>query len=155
MKATPKSGSRFYFFPLDILWIFAYPPERSPSLARLAMRLDYLLQAHAFATTAERLPLKRAQQRIREVGLQVDGTLVRDPKHQVVPGVELITDTSGGALEVDYAFCLLNKPAGHVSQRHPTEANVYDLIPPELARPDLAAFGRLDRDTTGTLLLGT
>ena len=119
------------------------------------MRLDYLLQAHAFATTAERLPLKRAQQRIREVGLQVDGTLVRDPKHQVVPGVELITDTSGGALEVDYAFCLLNKPAGHVSQRHPTEANVYDLIPPELARPDLAAFGRLDRDTTGTLLLGT
>ena len=119
------------------------------------MRLDYLLQAHAFATTAERLPLKRAQQRVREVGLQVDGTLVRDPKHQVVPGVELITDTSGAALEVDYAFSLLNKPAGHVSQRHPTEANVYDLIPPELARPDLAAFGRLDRDTTGTLLLGT
>ena len=120
------------------------------------MRLDYLLQAHAFATTAERLPLKRAQQRIREAGLRVDGTLVRDPKHQVVPGVELITDASGAALEVDYAFCLLNKPAGHVSQRHPTEANVYDLIPPELARPDLAAFGRLDRDTTGMLhLFGT
>ena len=41
-----------------------------------------------------------------------------------------------------------------MSQRHPTEPNVYDLIPPDLARPDLAAFGRLDRDTTGMLLFG-
>ena len=115
------------------------------------MRLDYLLQAHAYATSAERLPLKRAQQRIRSEGLHVDGTLVRDPKHQVVPGVEAVTDARGAALEVESAFCLLNKPAGHVSQRHPTEPNVYDLIPPHLARPDLAAFGRLDRDTTGAL----
>jgi len=64
------------------------------------MRLDYLLQAHAFSTAAERLPLKKAQQRIREAGLRVDGVLLRDPKHQVVPGVELITDASGAALEV-------------------------------------------------------
>ena len=119
------------------------------------MRLDHLLQAHAYATSAERLPLKRAQQRIRSEGLHVDGTLVREPKHQVVPGVEAVTDACGAALEVESAFCLLNKPAGHVSQRHPTEPNVYDLIPPHLARPDLAAFGRLDRDTTGMLLLGT
>ena len=120
------------------------------------MRLDYLLQASAFATSAERLPLKRAQQRIREAGLRVDGVLIHDPKHQAVPGVELVTDASGSiTLEVDHAFCLLNKPAGHVSQRHPTDPNVYDLIPPDLARPDLAAFGRLDRDTTGMLLFGT
>ena len=113
------------------------------------MRLDYLLQAPAYATSAERLPLQRAQQRIRSEGLHVDGTLVRDPKHQVVPGVEAVTDARGAALEVDSAFCLLNKPAGHVSQRHPTEPNVYDLIPPHLARPALAAFGRLDRDRNG------
>ena len=59
-----------------------------------------MLQAHAFATSAERLPLKKAQQRIREAGLLVDGVLLRDPKHQVLPGVEIITDASGVELEV-------------------------------------------------------
>jgi 16S rRNA pseudouridine516 synthase len=119
------------------------------------MRLDHLLQAHAFASSEERLPLKKAQQRIREHGLSVDGVLRKDPKYQVLPGVEAVTDGSGTAVQADHAFCLLNKPAGYVSQRHPTERNVYDLIPPELQRLGLAAFGRLDRDTTGMLLFGT
>ena len=98
------------------------------------MRLDHLLQAHAFASSEERLPLKKAQQRIREHGLSVDGVLRKDPKYQVLPGVEAVTDGSGTAVQADHAFCLLNKPAGYVSQRHPTERNVYDLIPPELQR---------------------
>ena len=49
----------------------------------------------------------------------------------------------------------MNKPAGFVCQRHPREPNVYDLIPKEWRSPELVSFGRLDRDTTGMLLLGT
>ena len=78
---------------------YVLPPEIASLLRTAAMRLDHLLQAHAYATSAERLPLKRAQQRIRSEGLHVDGTLVREPKHQVVPGVEAVTDACGAVLE--------------------------------------------------------
>lgn len=114
------------------------------------VRLDHLLQSHV-----GRLPLKQAHRRILAEGLLVDGVLVREPKHQIVPGVETVTTAAGEPIVVDHSFCVLNKPAGVVSQRHPTERNVYDLIPPELRRPDLVAYGRLDRDTTGVLLFGT
>ena len=49
---------------------------------------------------------------------------------------------------------MLNKPAGYLSATEDRSApTVLDLVPPELRRPGLAPVGRLDKDTTGLLLL--
>lgn len=123
------------------------------------VRLDYVVQQWLRATGASKTSLKDAQRRVRIGEFCVDGTKVVEPKQQLVPGVETVQwakdlqQVSTG----DHRFVLLNKPTGVVCQRHPRERSVYDLIPEELggAHGDLACVGRLDRDTTGALLLCT
>ncbi len=49
---------------------------------------------------------------------------------------------------------LMNKPAGYVSATEDKrEKTVIDLLPPEYSRQRLSPAGRLDKDTTGFLLL--
>ena len=49
---------------------------------------------------------------------------------------------------------LVNKPAGFTCSTHPKEKPlVFDLLPKEYLRPTLHLCGRLDRNTTGLLLL--
>lgn len=53
-----------------------------------------------------------------------------------------------------YIYIMLNKPEGVVSATNDREhQTVLDLVPPELYRPGLFPAGRLDKDTTGFLLL--
>jgi 16S rRNA pseudouridine516 synthase len=50
---------------------------------------------------------------------------------------------------------MLHKPTGYTCSKQDAGALVYDLFPPRFRRrsPTLATVGRLDRDTTGLLLL--
>jgi 16S rRNA pseudouridine516 synthase len=50
---------------------------------------------------------------------------------------------------------MLHKPAGYTCSTRDAGALVYDLLPPRFRRrsPTLATVGRLDRDTTGLLLM--
>lgn len=49
---------------------------------------------------------------------------------------------------------MMNKPDGIVSaSRDPKEKTVIDIIPEELKRPNLFPAGRLDKDTTGFVLI--
>ncbi|HKU15181.1 MAG TPA: pseudouridine synthase [Steroidobacteraceae bacterium] len=50
---------------------------------------------------------------------------------------------------------MLNKPTGYTCSTSDAGALVYDLLPPRFRRrsPTLATVGRLDRDTTGLLLM--
>jgi len=50
---------------------------------------------------------------------------------------------------------MLHKPAGYTCSTQDVGALVYDLLPPRFRRrsPTLATVGRLDRDTTGLLLM--
>ena len=114
------------------------------------MRLDFIVHAGVPTRT-----LKAAQALVRAGEVAVDGVVEQEPKRQIVPGVEAVSHTGTPLRCAEHVFYLLHKPAGHLSQRHPREPNVYELIPAALRRDDLAAVGRLDRDTTGALLLGT
>ena len=109
--------------------------------------------------------LKAAHAAIRErryaVGASAadaaDAEVVGDTKYHVVPLAERVWRRADGE-EVacaGHALYVLHKPAGLLSQRHPAERSVYDLVPTESGRSDLAAFGRLDRDTSGVLLFGS
>jgi len=122
------------------------------------MRLDYAFQAHLRASGEPNASLKQVQRRIRVGEITVAGQPCTEPKLQFVPGVEATALAACGTAliqPIEHQFYLMHKPEGVVCQRHPREANVYELIPEALRRPDLGCVGRLDRDTTGALLLTT
>lgn len=54
----------------------------------------------------------------------------------------------------EYVYILLNKPAGVLSaSTDKSRQTVVDLVPEHIKRPNLAPVGRLDKDTTGLLLI--
>lgn len=111
-------------------------------------RLDQLLASLGYGSRREAGFLLRAG-RVTAAGQPVkDGALRLDPAAVRVDGEPL--DHPGGIL------VLLHKPAGHVCSHETREGpRVYDLLPPRwLARnPAPTTVGRLDRDTTGVLLV--
>jgi 16S rRNA pseudouridine516 synthase len=87
---------------------------------------------------------------------------------RVTAGAEALRDPSGKVMAVEVridgepaelpggVLCLLHKPAGCVCSRDEREgANVFSLVPLRWSRrnPPVVAVGRLDKDTTGALLL--
>lgn len=121
------------------------------------VRLDHVVQAYLRACRAPNASAKVAMKRISAGDICVNGIVTRQPKQQIVPGVEEVTLAATGEVlpQDDHEFYLMHKPAGCVCQRHPREKTVYDLIPSDAFREDLVCVGRLDRDTTGALLFGT
>ncbi len=110
------------------------------------IRLDRLL------SQATGLSRKQAGIEIRKRRVTLDGEVVREPARHVPPDAEVCWNgepvTLAGAV-----YLMLHKPAGLVcARRDPVHATVLDLLPPELAAR-LHIVGRLDRDTTGLLLL--
>lgn len=84
--------------------------------------------------------------------VQVDGQPVREGRTEVTPFMQILLDDR--LLQQRTArYLMLHKPAGYLSAttdpQHPT---VLELLPPEL-HPELHLAGRLDRATTGLLLL--
>ena len=54
----------------------------------------------------------------------------------------------------DHIYIMMNKPAGVITAtRDIKKQTVVDLIPPELKRRSVFPCGRLDRDTTGLLII--
>ncbi len=54
----------------------------------------------------------------------------------------------------EHIYIMLHKPEGVISATEdPRKETVIDLIPPELSRKSLFPCGRLDRDTTGILII--
>lgn len=124
------------------------------------MRLDHAVLAWLRSqpsSASDGCSLKEVQRRVRRGDFSIDGDVALEPKRQIVLGVEAVALAAGGApLPLPARpFYLMQKPAGVLCQRHPREPTVYGLIPAEYQHPDLVCVGRLDRDTTGTLLFGS
>lgn len=95
-----------------------------------------------------------ARRDIKRCLVTVDGELVRDFSLQVDPeSCEIIYN--GQALSYKkYIYLVMNKPAGVLSASNDkSRKTVVDLVPQSLARQNLFPVGRLDRDTTGLLLI--
>ena len=111
-------------------------------------RLDRLLGELGVATRSE------LRQIIRGGRVSVDGAVVTQPERKFDgERCELALDGQPLAYREKRCF-MLDKPAGVLSVTEDMrQRTVFDLLPPEMRRMGLFPVGRLDKDTSGLLLL--
>ncbi|MBR4057800.1 MAG: rRNA pseudouridine synthase [Oscillospiraceae bacterium] len=111
-------------------------------------RIDKLIVAAGLASRSE------AKSLIRLGRVLVDGVPVRDAAQKIDPEKQILSLDGEAVCTAKYRYFLLHKPAGVLSATEDSrQQTVLDLLPPELRRIGLFPAGRLDKDTTGLLLL--
>ena len=112
------------------------------------MRIDRLLSDMGLATRSEaRAACKSGQ-------VLVDGAPVRDSSAHVDPEKQTIVFRGRDITYRRYTYVMLNKPEGYVSATEDSKLPVVtELLDDELRRMELFPVGRLDRDTTGLMIL--
>lgn len=114
----------------------------------LLLRLDKII--------SNQLGLSRRQVRLfcRQGRVKVDGRPVFSCEQKVDPSAQEVTVDGRPLAYRAFVYLMLHKPAGILSaSRDPSRPTVVDLAPEEFSHRPLFPVGRLDRDTTGLLLL--
>ncbi|MDE7389961.1 MAG: rRNA pseudouridine synthase [Lachnospiraceae bacterium] len=111
-------------------------------------RLDKVLSSQGICSRKEARSLA-AKQRIK-----VNGEVIKKSDVKIDPEKDTI-EVDGTAVEYRrYLYIMMNKPSGVLSASTDKKAQtVIDLLPPELRRSGLFPAGRLDKDTTGLLII--
>ncbi|WBY49365.1 pseudouridine synthase [Latilactobacillus curvatus] len=110
------------------------------------MRIDRFLSHMNVASRKELKVLFKAGR------VRVDGTVVKDAKFKVNEATVVYVDDEPVRYQTHF-YWLMNKPAGVISATTDPQKTVLDLLAPADLRDDLFPVGRLDKDTTGLLLL--
>ena len=99
---------------------------------------------------------KQVQELVRAGKVRADGQTVRDPGESFDPETTVL-EVGGKLLDGRLVrHVMLHKPAGVLTAaRDPKQPTVMDLLDPVYARLGCMPVGRLDKDTTGLLLLTT
>lgn len=95
---------------------------------------------------------KEVNEWIKKGLVSVDGQPVLLPKTKISEEADVVFAQEKIAYQ-DYLYFLLNKPAGVLSASRDARATVLDCLREEDRRRGLFPVGRLDRDTTGLLLI--
>ena len=91
---------------------------------------------------------------IKDGRVQVGGEVVTDSARKIAPESESVTLDGREVVYKKFLYILMNKPAGVLSATEDSrQKTVLDLLPPELSRRGLFPAGRLDKDTTGLLII--
>ena len=111
-------------------------------------RIDKLLSATG------RWSRREVKELIRQGRVLADGRAVVKPEEKLDPASAVLTVDGQSVDCAPFVYVMLHKPAGVVSATEDRDQpTVLDLLPPELRRRGLFPVGRLDKDTTGLLLL--
>ena len=86
--------------------------------------------------------------------VMVNGNVINKSDFKVNPDIDLI-EVSGEMLKIKkYVYLILNKPKGYVSATvDKADRTVLDLVPFEYSHRELFPAGRLDKDTTGLMII--
>jgi 23S rRNA pseudouridine2605 synthase len=104
---------------------------------------------------ASGLSRRKAFAAVREGRVAIDGEVRSDPSRPYESGVLTLDGSALTALQAAKTYLLLNKPPDYITTKSDEygRRTVFDLVPQALRAPGLHAVGRLDRDTSGLLLL--
>jgi len=116
------------------------------------LRLDRLLANLGYGSRRE------VQSLVLSGRVRLDGRTLSDPEVRLEAGEDLPQRMTVGGEPLDPLFPLvviMNKPTGVVCSHRDQGERVYDLLPARWRRrtPALSSIGRLDKDTSGLLLL--
>lgn len=91
---------------------------------------------------------------VRKGAVQVDGLTVKKADAQIDPLTQQVVFQGVPITYRKFNYIMMNKPAGVLSAARDSRAKtVLDLLPPDLHRRGLFPAGRLDKDTTGLMIL--
>lgn len=110
------------------------------------MRLDKYL------SDTGKMSRKEASDAVRRGRVSVNGEIVRSPA-QHIDSASSVTLDMQPIVRSEYIYILLNKPEGVISSTEKSDRTVMSLLPPEFSKMGAFPCGRLDRDTTGVLLI--
>ncbi len=114
----------------------------------MLQRIDKILSSQEICTRKQAKELCKAGQ------VLVNGVPVIKSDQKVDPDLSEITVSGKPVLFRKYLYLMMNKPQGVVSaSRDQNTPTVVDLVPENLRRQGLFPAGRLDKDTTGFVLL--
>lgn len=118
-------------------------------ISKMALiRLDKLLSQTGERSRSEAAAL------IRAGCVRVDETPARDPAAKVNAALNHVWLNGAPVWDQPFQYILLHKPAGVLTAARDARAQtVMDLVPEALRRREVLPVGRLDKDTTGLLLL--
>lgn len=107
-----------------------------------------------FLSSQTALSRKEAQKAIKDKRVTVNGAVVRAADQKVDTESDIVTLDGQALTYKKHVYYMMYKPAGVVSATEDREEKtVLDLLPEEMRRDGLFPAGRLDKDTTGLLIL--
>ena len=111
-------------------------------------RLDKIISSQ------ENYSRKDAKKIISQGKVKVDGKVIKNPETKIDKQCTTIYINDKKILIKEHIYIVLNKPKGYISATEDREKQtVLDLIPKELYRDGLFPAGRLDKDTTGLMII--
>ncbi len=114
----------------------------------MLMRLDKFLTSQNVCSRRE------ASKLVREKRILINGKPAAKSDIKVDPECDMIEVDGASVAYRKFIYIMLNKPAGVLSASTDKNApTVIDLLPDELCRRGLFPAGRLDKDTTGLLII--
>lgn len=113
-----------------------------------SMRLDKLLCDLGLGTRRE------VRDWIRAGRVALDGAAARSPELKIDPASCSVSLDGKPLHYQENRYYMMDKPEGVITATEdPAQKTVLDLLPPELRRLGLFPVGRLDKDTSGLLIL--
>ena len=105
-----------------------------------------------FIADSGSLSRRKAQEEIKSAMVTVNGKLILDPFFEMNTKDDIRYDQKKIQLKNNYTTILLHKPKGYISSKSDEKGRktIFELIPKKFS---LNHVGRLDKDTTGAILL--
>lgn len=111
-------------------------------------RIDKLISSQGMQSRSD------AAKTIKSGKVRINGAVIKSTSFKADPTVDTIEIDGSRFTYKKFIYIMMNKPQGVVSaSRDPKEKTVVDLVPEEMKRPELFPAGRLDKDTTGFVLI--